>query len=220
MTTIFSASCATGVDNEKLPAPAADIPLSPEPKVQQAVVAGGCFWCTEAVFEQVPGVQDVVSGYSGGTRETANYEAVCSGNTAHAEAIEITYDASRVSFGRLLQVFFNSHDPTTLNRQGPDAGRQYRSAIFYRNDDERRVAEGYIRQLSEAKVFCKPIVTTLEPLTEFFPAEKYHQNYARLNPLQPYIQRYATPKAAKMKKLFGPAAATQPATQPAARSQP
>jgi len=169
-----------------------------EPRV--AVFAGGCFWCTEAVFEQLPGVSDVVSGYAGGTRETANYKAVSSGTTDHAEAIRITYDPRKVTYGQLLYLFFLTHDPTTKDRQGPDIGRQYRSAIFFANEEEKRVAAAYIRQLDEAKAFSRPIVTTLEPLTDFFPAEDYHQDFARTNPGHPYIQRWALPKVEKAKK--------------------
>jgi peptide-methionine (S)-S-oxide reductase len=185
----------------ELPLPQLDIaPGSSDP--HHAIFAGGCFWCTEAVFEQIAGVSDVVSGYSGDIAQTANYEAVCGGGTNHAEAIRITYDPSKVTFGQLLRVFFATHDPTTKDRQGPDWGRQYRSAIFYQTDDEKRVAEAYIKQLDEAKVFPRPIVTTLEPLTQFFPAEGYHQDFARENPTHPYIRQQALPKVAKVREKF------------------
>lgn len=186
-----------------VPAPANDLPLAEQSETHRAVLASGCFWCTEAVFENVPGVIDVISGYSGGSKEAANYEEVCTGRTDHAEAVEVTYDASKVTYGKILQAFFLTHDPTTLNRQGPDVGRQYRSAIFYSDDKERQIAQAYIRQLNEAGIFGDPIVTSLEPFQVFYPAERYHQDYARNNPLQPYIQRYALPKADKAKKRFG-----------------
>lgn len=209
MAIIFGASCAASAAGH-LPAPAVDIPLGSAGEQRTAVFAGGCFWCTEAVFQQIPGVVKVVSGYAGGTRETADYETVSTGRTDHAESIQITYDADKVTYGRLLQVFFSTHDPMTLNRQGPDSGRQYRSAVFYGDDDQKRVAEAYVRQLTEAKALPKPIVTTFEPLKEFYPAEAYHQDYARLNPFQPYIQRYAIPKAQKAKAEFGTAPTTRP----------
>jgi peptide-methionine (S)-S-oxide reductase len=160
-----------------LPAPKIDVPKTEAGQTRQAVFAGGCFWCTEAVFEQLEGVTEVTSGYSGGDADTANYKAVCTGQTGHAEAIRITYDPAKLTFGELLRVHFATHDPTTLNRQGADKGTQYRSAIFYADDEEKHVAEAYIRQLDEAKVFSSPIVTTLEPLAAFYPAEEYHQDY-------------------------------------------
>lgn len=165
-----------------------------------AVLAGGCFWCTEATFEQLDGVSDVESGYAGGSAETANYQAVCGGKTGHAEAIRITYDPAKLSFSRLLDVFFDAHDPTQLNRQGNDIGTQYRSAIFYANDEERRVAEEKIRELNAAKAFPRPIVTTLEPLGEFYPAEEYHQGYAQAHPDQPYIAYHAIPKVCHVRE--------------------
>jgi peptide-methionine (S)-S-oxide reductase len=169
----------------------------------QAVLAGGCFWCTEAVFRQLDGVLAVESGYAGGTAASANYDAVCSGRTDHAEAIRIDYDPRRLSYGQLLKVFFSAaHDPTQLDRQGNDRGRQYRSAIFVANADERAVAEAYIAQLQEARVFSAPIVTTLEPLETFYSAETYHQDYAARNPQQPYIAAVSTPKVQKVRKLY------------------
>jgi peptide methionine sulfoxide reductase msrA/msrB len=167
-----------------------------------AVFAGGCFWCTEAVFEQLDGVHDVESGYSGGTKETANYEQVCDGNTGHAEAIRITYDPKRIGFDKLLDVFFDGHDPTQLNHQGNDYGTQYRSAIFYSTDEQKRIAEGKIKELTESKHFSEPIVTTLEPLEEFYPAEAYHQDYAQNNPMQPYIRAAAIPKVCKVREKY------------------
>ena len=165
-----------------------------------AVLAGGCFWCVEAVYLQLEGVKTVVSGYAGGTADTANYRAVCSGGTNHAEAVRITYDPSRITFGQILKVFFwIAHDPTQLDRQGNDRGRQYRSAIFYADERQRDVAAAYIRQLDEARVFPDRIVTTLEPLEAFYEAETYHQNYAALNPGQPYIASVAAPKVEKLR---------------------
>ena len=165
-----------------------------------AVFAGGCFWCTEAAFEQLAGVSDVESGYAGGTKETANYDRVCEGDTGHAEAIRITYDPRQISYDQLLDVFFDAHDPTQLNRQGGDIGTQYRSAIFFANDDQRRQTEAKIQKLTADRTYSRPIVTTLEPLKAFYPAEQYHQDYARHNPQQPYIQSHAIPKACKIRE--------------------
>lgn len=167
-----------------------------------AVFAGGCFWCVEAVFEELDGVIDAVSGYAGGSKETAHYEAVCSGTTGHAEAVQIIYDPAKISFGKLLEVHFATHDPTTLDRQGNDTGSQYRSAIFYANEAERQAAEDYIAELTKNGVFGRPIVTTLEPLTAFYPAEAYHQNYVCANPRQGYVRSVALPKVDKVRKLF------------------
>jgi len=170
---------------------------------QTAVLAGGCFWCTEAVFQQIEGVEKVVSGYSGGEARTANYEAVCTGRTGHAEAIQITFDPKKVSYGQLLKIFFSvAHDPTQLNRQGNDVGTQYRSAIFYSDPEQKRVAEAYIRQLDEAKIFRAPIATQVAPLEAFYPAEGYHQNYCNLNPHNPYVAAVAEPKVEKTRKLY------------------
>ena len=168
-----------------------------------AVFAGGCFWCTEAAFEQLAGVLDVTSGYAGGSAETANYRAVCNGDTGHAEVIRITYDPAKISFDQLLAVFFDAHDPTQLNRQGNDIGTQYRSAIFYADEAQRQTAQAKIDQLNSAKAFPRSIVTTLEPLTAFYPAEDYHQDYARLNPDQPYIQSVSVPKVCKVRDKHG-----------------
>lgn len=164
------------------------------------VLAGGCFWCTEAAFEQLEGVLDVTSGYTGGPRETANYRAVCGGDTGHAEAIRITYDPAKITYDKLLDVFFDAHDPTQLNRQGNDIGTQYRSAIFYASDEEKRAAESKIKAVNEKHAFPRPIATTLEPLGDFYPAEDYHQDYARLNPDQPYIQAVSIPKVCKVRE--------------------
>lgn len=187
----------------EFPDPALDVAPKPGVTRQIAVLAGGCFWCTEAVFEKLEGVEDVVSGYTGGTQETANYETVSSGRTDHAEAIRILFDPTKISYGQILKIFFSvAHDPTQLNRQGPDRGRQYRSAIFYADEEQKRVAEGYIAQLEAAKVFDKKIVTEVVPLGKFFSAESYHQDYARRNPWQPYILINALPKVEKLKKQY------------------
>lgn len=187
-----------------IPPPAFDPPIDGDATSATIVLAGGCFWCVEAVFQRLRGVLGVRSGYAGGTRETATYEAVCGGATNHAEAVEVRYDPARVSLGRLLQVFFGvAHDPTELDRQGHDRGRQYRSAIFYASEPQREVAAAYITQLTDAGAFGLPIVTTLEPLAAFFEAEPYHQDYASRNPGQPYILFTALPKVDKLKERFG-----------------
>jgi len=184
------------------PAPAIDVaPRGPAP--QTAVLAGGCFWCTEAVFLALDGVATVTSGYIGGTAATANYDAVCSGTTGHAEAIRVTFAPDVISYGQILRVFFAvAHDPTQLNRQGNDRGTQYRSAIFPDDAEQRAVAEAYIAQLNAAGVFPAPIVTTIESGGPFFPAEAYHQNFAARNPHQPYVAAVASPKVAKLEKYF------------------
>ena len=188
----------------EFPDPALDIAAKPGSGEQVAVFAGGCFWCTEAVYRDLDGVSKVTSGYAGGTPETANYDAVCSGRTGHAEAIEIRYDPARTTYGELMKIFFSiAHDPTQLNRQGNDVGRQYRSAIFYADDEQKKAAEAYIAQLNKAKVFDDPIVTTLEPLVKFFAGEAYHQDYAHRNPFQPYIAHIAAPKVEKMRRYYG-----------------
>lgn len=185
------------------PDPAVDAALADSPEERKAVFAGGCFWCVEAVFRQLSGVRSVVSGYAGGTAESANYRTVSRGSTGHAEAIEIRYDASETTFGQLLKIHFSvAHDPTQLNRQGNDMGRQYRSAIFYADEEQHRIAEAYILQLNNAGVFRGPIVTTLEPLDAFYPAEEYHQDYAARNPNQPYIAYIAQPKVENLRQHF------------------
>ncbi len=171
--------------------------------VRTLTLAGGCFWCTEAVFQQLVGVLNVVSGYTGGCQDTANYDAVCTGQTDHAEAICIEYDSAVIGPSTLLKVFFGiAHDPTQLNRQGNDRGRQYRSAVFYQDEAERQLVADYIELLEQQQVFKAPIVTRLEPLTQFYPAESLHQNYAATNPNQPYIAAVAQPKVAKMQHYF------------------
>lgn len=168
------------------------------------VLAGGCFWCTEAVYRPLDGVLSVRPGYAGGAEQTANYQAVCSGETGHAEAIEIRFDPSRVALGQILKIFFSiAHDPTQLNRQGADIGTQYRSAIFYSNEAQRRLAAHYIRQIDATRVFDAPVATTLEPLERFFEAEQYHHDYAARNPSQPYIRAVAVPKVEKLRAAHG-----------------
>jgi peptide-methionine (S)-S-oxide reductase len=185
------------------PDPQVDTALASTRTEKSAVLAGGCFWCVEAVFKELRGVISVRSGYAGDSAATANYRAVCSGTTNHAEVIEVRYDASQTTFGQLLKIHFSvAHDPTQLNRQGNDMGRQYRSAVFYADDEQKHVAEAYIRQLNDAHVFRDPIVTTLEPLAEFYVAEDYHQDYAARNPNQPYISYIAQPKVDKLRENF------------------
>jgi len=186
-----------------LPNPVVDTPLATTSSKQTAVVAGGCFWGIQAVFQHVKGVQKAVSGYSGGSSSTAEYEVVSTGHTGHAESVEITYDPSKVSYGQLLKVFFSvAHDPTQLNRQGPDSGTQYRSVIFYANDEQKRVAEAYIAQLEQTKSFPRPIVTQVVPLKGFYPAESYHQDYATLHPDNPYIAINDAPKVEHLREEF------------------
>jgi len=186
-----------------LPAPVADVPAASSAGTQTAIFAGGCFWGVEAVFRHVKGVQSAVSGYAGGAANTADYERVSGGNTGHAESVEVKFDPSQVTYGQLLRVFFSvAHDPTQLNRQGPDVGTQYRSAIFFVNDEQKSVATAYIAQLNQAKVFGRPIVTEVVALPKFYPAEAYHQDYAARNPNQPYIVIHDAPKVANLKQQF------------------
>lgn len=167
-----------------------------------ATLAGGCFWCLEAVYDQVIGVHDVVSGYTGGHVPNPTYQQVCTGNTGHAEAVQIRFDPDRISYRELLEIFFSIHDPTTLNRQGADVGSQYRSAIFYHSDEQRQIAEQLVRELTEQRVFRDPIVTEIVPATTFYPAEDYHQEYFARNPYQPYCQFVVAPKVAKFRQRF------------------
>jgi peptide-methionine (S)-S-oxide reductase len=184
-----------------IPDPAVDAPLASAKGEQMAVLAGGCFWGLEAVFEHVKGVTSVKSGYSGGSASTAQYEKVSTGETGHAESIQIIYDPSQVTYGQLLKVFFAvAHDPTQLNRQGPDTGTQYRSAIFYSNEDQKRIAQAYIDQLNHAKVFGRPIVTEVVVLKSFFEAESYHQNYLVNHPDEPYIVINDLPKVENLRQ--------------------
>ena len=186
-----------------LPDPKIDAPVAKIKGTQTAVFAGGCFWGVEGVFEHVKGVSQVVSGYAGGSTVKPSYEQVSSGTTGHAESVRISYDPSRISYGQLLKVFFSvAHDPTELNRQGPDTGTQYRSAIFFANEEQKRVADAYIAQLQAARTFPRPIVTQVAPLKAFYAAEAYHQHYLDLNPNQPYIVINDLPKIANLKRQF------------------
>lgn len=171
-------------------------------KTETATFGSGCFWCTETIFEKLDGVISAVSGYSGGTKENPTYREVCTGNTGHAEVVQITYDPSKISFTELLEVFWQTHDPTTLNRQGNDVGTQYRSAIFYHNEEQKKLAEEYKAKLTEAKIFKDPIVTEITRFDKFYPAENYHQDYYELNKSQPYCSMVITPKVEKFKKVF------------------
>src|SRR5215467_11882539 len=199
--TRYSSMDTCRVPIRQFPDPIVDAVLTSEPEEKKAVFAGGCFWCVEAVFRELRGVISVRNGYAGDSETTANYRTVCSGRTNHAEAIEVVYDPSQTTFGQLMKIHFSvAHDPTQLNRQGNDMGRQYRSTIFYADDEQRRVAEAYIQQINAAHVFAKPIATTLEPLTGFYEAEAYHQDYAARNPNQPYITFVALPKVDKVRE--------------------
>jgi peptide-methionine (S)-S-oxide reductase len=168
---------------------------------QVAILAGGCFWCTEAVFQQIEGVEKVVSGYSGGDAASAKYEIVSTGRTGHAETVQVTFDPQKISYGQVLKVFFDvAHDPTQLNRQGPDVGPQYRSAIFYNSPEQKKIAEAYIKQLDQAKVYKTPIVTQVVEFKAFYPAEEHHQNFCNRNPRNPYVMGVAMPKVEKTKE--------------------
>lgn len=204
-------ACNAGIAGSKpvaLPDPKLGVPLAANATAaskgdQIAVFAGGCFWGVEAVFEHVKGVKQATSGYAGGSKATANYALVSAGVTRHAEAVKVVFDPAKVSYGQLLKVYFSvAHDPTQLNRQGPDTGPQYRSAIFTANDSQRKIATAYIAQLTAAKSFRAPIVTEVAPLQAFHPAEAYHQDYARLHPREPYIVYHDLPKVANFARLF------------------
>jgi peptide-methionine (S)-S-oxide reductase len=197
----FATPSRAAEDAVVIPAPAID--AAPASGIQTAVVAGGCFWGVQGVFQHVAGVVNAVSGYAGGTKATADYQTVSSGRTGHAESVEIKYDPKKISYGKILQIYFSVvHDPTQLNRQGPDTGPQYRSAIFTTSDEQKKVAEAYIAQLNGAKVFSRPIVTKVGALEAFYPAEAYHQDYLTLHPNQPYIAYNDLPKVENLKKLF------------------
>jgi peptide-methionine (S)-S-oxide reductase len=184
-----------------IPAPAADVQAADG--LQTAVIAGGCFWGVQGVYQHTTGVVSAVSGYSGGSKSTANYTAIGTGTTGHAEAVEIKYDPKKISYGKILQIYFSvAHDPTQLNRQGPDSGTQYRSEIFATTPEQKKVAEAYIAQLNAAKVYKKPIATKLGMLQAFYPAEAYHQDYLTLHPNQPYIVYNDLPKIENLKKIF------------------
>ena len=189
--------------SSNIPTPAVDISKATANGKQTAIFAGGCFWGVEAVFEHVKGVSDVVSGYSGGDAKTANYYRVSSGQTGHAEAVQITYDPMQISYGQLLKIYFSvAHDPTQVNRQGPDRGPQYRSAIFVTNDERRQVAASYIAQLNQSKTFPKPIATQLGSLESFYAAEAEHQDFLARNPKYPYIVQHDLPKLEQLRKQF------------------
>ncbi|MDX2266777.1 MAG: peptide-methionine (S)-S-oxide reductase MsrA [Bryobacter sp.] len=197
---LFGTSEASAAD---FPDPKIDAKLAPAPAKETAVLAGGCFWCVEAVFEVIEGVEDATSGYSGDVEAKAKYDIVSSGRTKHAEAVIITYDPSKITYGTLLKYFFHvAHDPTTLNRQGNDVGPQYRSAVFYKDEEQKRIAEAYIQQLNAAGVYKSPIVTEVTKLDKFYLAEGYHQDYAANNPNQGYIRYVSDPKVVKLKKLY------------------
>ncbi len=204
MTLLGAIACSAGDRaNTTIPNPAIDAPITTTKGEQTAVVAGGCFWGIQAVFQHVKGVISATSGYSGGSAKTAEYELVSTGETGHAESVKITYDPSQITYGQILRVFFSvAHDPTQLNRQGPDEGTQYRSSIFYGSDEQKRIAEAYIAQLEKAKVFPHPVVTQVVPLKAFYPAEAYHQDYAAHHPNSPYIVYNDAPKVAHLRKQF------------------
>jgi peptide-methionine (S)-S-oxide reductase len=198
-------ACRVGADavNKPIPAPALDTPAAEAAGPQTAVLAGGCFWGLQGMFEHVNGVTKVVAGYSGGTRETAHYEMVGTEKTGHAESVEITFDPKRISYGQLLRLYFAvAHDPTELDRQGPDSGPSYRSEIFFNSPTQERVAKAYVEQLTKGKIFNGPIVTKIEPLKGFYPAEDYHQDFLIHNPTYPYIVRNDLPKIAALKKVY------------------
>jgi peptide-methionine (S)-S-oxide reductase len=198
--------------------PAVDQPLAAKPGQQQAVFAGGCFWGVQAVFQHVKGVISATSGYSGGGKSTAEYEIVSTGTTNHAESVQVVYDPSKVTYGELLQVFFSvAHDPTQKNEQGPDVGTQYRSVIFYATDEQKHIADAYIAQLNQTQVFKHKIATEVTPFKAFYPAEKYHQNYATLHPDNSYIARFDAPKVESLQHEFPQlyrAQITESGTQP------
>ena len=199
---VLALACSIGVLAAAAASPATGQGATP-PRLETAVFAGGCFWGVDAVFKHVKGVSEVISGYSGGAAETAHYDRVSEGDTGHAESVQVRFDPARVSYPQLLQVFFTvAHDPTQLNRQEHDVGTQYRSAIFYANPQQRDAAQAYIRQLTDAHVFPRPIVTQLTPLIRFYPAEAYHQNYLALHPYQPYIVFNDQPKLARLRSML------------------
>jgi peptide-methionine (S)-S-oxide reductase len=201
---IFFVACtANAAPKALVPAATTDVPLAAASGKQKAVFAGGCFWGTQSVFERVKGVVKTTAGYSGGSASTATYDQVTTETTGHAESVEVIYDPSKITYGQLLRIFFSvAHDPTTLNRQGPDVGPSYRSAIFYSNDEQKRIATAYIKQLDAAKVFPGAIVTEVTPLKGFYSAESYHQDYALRNPDNPYILVCDRPKIAALKEQF------------------
>lgn len=199
---MLSISCQSKEKEVILPKMKQSLKMEKQEKIQVATFAGGCFWCTEAVFLELEGVQSVVSGYIGGVTINPSYSDICSGNTGHAEAIEINFDSSKISFGELLEVFFATHDPTTLNRQGNDSGTQYRSEIFYHDEIQKKISEDYLALLTKENTFEKPIVTVISEATKFYKAEDYHQNYYNQNQSQGYCSYVITPKVEKVRKAF------------------
>lgn len=199
-----TAACTAGnAASLAVPTPTMDATKAAKPGQQTAVIAGGCFWGIQAVFQHVKGVVNATSGYSGGEAKTAEYEVVSTGETGHAESVKVTYDPSQITYGELLRVFFSvAHDPTQLNRQGPDDGTQYRSVIFYGSDEQKKIAESYVSQLDKSGVFPRPIVTQVVPLKAFYPAEAYHQDYATRHPYEPYIVFNDAPKVVHLKQQF------------------
>lgn len=205
MIVAFGVSCCANAEavDKRIPAPAVDTPAAEATKPQVAVFAGGCFWGMQGMFQHVRGVTKVVAGYSGGAAETAHYEMVGTETTGHAESVEITFDPKQVSYGQLLQLYFSvAHDPTQLDRQGPDRGPSYRSEIFFASPSQERIARAYVKQLTDAKVFASPIVTKIEPLRAFYPAEGYHQDYLIHHPTQPYIVYNDEPKIEALKRVY------------------
>ncbi|HTN99021.1 MAG TPA: peptide-methionine (S)-S-oxide reductase MsrA [Nordella sp.] len=197
-----SASLAAAQEGIAIPSPALDEPVT-SARTETAILAGGCFWGVQGVFQHVDGVANAVSGYAGGAPDTAQYDTVSGGTTGHAESVKITFDPSKISYGRILQIYFSvAHDPTELNRQGPDVGTQYRSAVFPVSAEQVKVATAYIGQLGQAKIFDAAIVTRIEPDSSFYPAEAYHQDFLTLNPTYPYIVYNDLPKVANLKRLF------------------
>lgn len=213
----LAASPAAAEPAVAIPAPTRDAAAAPDAGLQRIVLAGGCFWGVQAVFQHARGVTAAVSGYAGGDKSTAQYELVGTGRTGHAESVAVTYDPKQISYGKILQIYFSvAHDPTELNYQGPDHGTQYRSAIFYANDEQKRLAEGYIAELDKAHAFPAPIVTKLEPLKGFYAAENYHQDFAVLHPNYPYIVFNDAPKVVNLKRLFADVYRDTPVTVMAA----
>jgi peptide-methionine (S)-S-oxide reductase len=200
---ILAAGIVMNAANPPIPALNADVSLAKQSGKETAVFAGGCFWGVQSVFQRVKGVISTTAGYAGGTKETATYKQVVTEKTAHAESVEVVFDPARITYGQLLRIYFSvAHDPTQLNRQGPDIGKSYRSEIFYTNEEQQRLAKAYIAQLDQQKVFQKPIVTLVSPLDKFYRAEDYHQDYAYHNPDNPYIQVCDVPKIAALKQQF------------------
>lgn len=198
----FSISLTSCAQKQQEQTPRTPIDRQDLEGMEKATLAGGCFWCVEAVFERVEGVKAAISGYTGGTEENPTYEEVSGGNTSHAEAVEIYYNPEVISYGKILEIFFATHDPTTLNRQGPDVGAQYRSAVYYHNEDQKEQAEQYIASIEKSGEFDDPVVTELVPYTEFYEAEDYHQDYYELNPGNPYIISVTKPKINKFVKEY------------------